>query len=101
MKNRDIVSNIEHHCWEIQTAINVISALIDDYILPEESTKTLDVLQGYVKGLRCSMEIINDHSSDDVSESFCNPKCDGKCEGARKSAQVILDCEDGSGTSQD
>lgn len=101
MKNRDIVSNIEHHCWEIQTAINVISGLIDDYILPEESTKTLDVLQGYVKGLRCSMEIINDHSSDDVSESFCNPKCDGKCEGARKSAQVILDCEDGSGTSQD
>ena len=98
MKNRDIVSNIEHHCWEIQTAINVISCLIDDYILPEESTKTLDVLQGYVKGLRCSMEIINDHSSDDVSESFCNPKCE--FEGARKAHQVILDCEDGSGTSQ-
>lgn len=98
MKNREIVSKIEHHCWEIQTAINVISCLIDDYILPEESTKTLDVLQGYVKGLRCSMEIINDHSSDDVSESFCNPKCE--CEGARKAQQVILDCDDGSGTIQ-
>ena len=100
MKNHDIASKIEHHCWEIQTAINVISCLIDDYILPEESTKTLDVLQGYVKGLRCSMEIINDHSSDDVSESFCNPKCKCECEGARKAAQVILDCEDGSGKIQ-
>ena len=98
MKNHDIASKIEHHCWEIQTAINVISCLIDDYILPEESTKTLDVLQGYVKGLRCSLEIINDHSSDDVSESFCNPKCE--CEGARKAAEVILDCEDGSGKIQ-
>lgn len=98
MKNQDIASKIEHHCWEIQTAINVISCLIDDYILPEESTKTLDVLQGYVKGLRCSLEIINDHSSDDVSESFCNPKCE--CEGARKAAEVILDCEDGSGKIQ-
>ena len=98
MKNNDIASKIEHHCWEIQTAINVISCLIDDYILPEESTKTLDVLQGYVKGLRCSLEIINDHSSNDVSESFCNPKCE--CEGARKAAEVILDCEDGSGKIQ-
>ena len=98
MKNQDIASKIEHHCWEIQTAINVISCLIDDYILPEESTKTLDVLQGYVKGLRCSLEIINDHSSNDVSESFCNPKCE--CEGARKAAEVILDCEDGSGKIQ-
>lgn len=93
MKNRDIVSCIEHHSGEIQSAINVISCLIDDYVLPEDSNKTLDVLQGYVKGLRCAVEIINDHSSsDDVSQSFCNESA-----GVKKAKEVILDCEDGSG----
>lgn len=92
MKNRDIVSLIEHHSGEVQNTINVISCLIDDYILPEDSMKTLDVLQGYVKGLRCAVEIINDHSGTDISDSFCNEPA-----GVKKAKEVILDCEDGSG----